>query len=86
MKKPKAPAPTTEELAMRRRQTEELARLDEEENRRVKGLSRMRLGSRSLLGGAVRQATPTASAPKSASSGMASGGAGRGIRGGGAVP
>jgi hypothetical protein len=41
------------EIRMRHRQAEEMARLDEEENRRIKGLARSRLGSRSLLG-AVR--------------------------------
>lgn len=65
--RPKAQAPTTEERAMRRRQTEELARLDDEENRRVKALARQRLGTRSLLGGADRAqsaATTPTTAPR----------------------
>lgn len=52
--KPKQAAPTQEEVYLRQRQTEDLAKLDEEENRRLKGLTRMRLGGRSLLGGAAR--------------------------------
>lgn len=59
--RPKAQQPTTEERAMRRRQSEEVARLDDEENRRVKALARQRLGTRSLLGGADRT-RPTATA------------------------
>lgn len=51
MKKPKAPQATTEEKLLRSRQVEELARLDEEENRRVKGLVRGRMGAGSLLSG-----------------------------------
>ena len=53
--KPKAPKPTAEETLMRQRQVEQLAKLDEEENRRLKGLLRMRLGGRGLLGGAARR-------------------------------
>lgn len=51
MKSPKQPAPTSEEIALRKRQTEDLARLDDEENRRIKGLVRGRLGAGSLLSG-----------------------------------
>lgn len=50
MKKAKAPAPTAEENLLRKRQTEELARLDDEENTRMKRLVRGRLGASSLLG------------------------------------
>lgn len=51
MKSPKAPAPTAEETVMRQRQVGELARLDDEENTRMKRLVRGRLGAGSLLGG-----------------------------------
>lgn len=50
MKRPKAPAPTAQEVQMRDRQAVELARLDDEENTRVKRLIRGRLGAGSLLG------------------------------------
>lgn len=50
MKSPKAPQPTQSEIQLEKRQTEEMARLDEEENRRVKGLVRRRLGGKSLIG------------------------------------
>lgn len=53
MKKPKAPKPTAEETIMRNRQTQELARLDEEENRRKRSIMRGRLGMRSLLSGSA---------------------------------
>lgn len=60
---PKAPKPTAEEKLMRRRQAEELTRLDEEENRRVKSMTRMRLGARSLLGSKPAEtATPSGGA------------------------
>lgn len=51
MKKPKAQPETTEEKVMRSRQVEELARLDDEENTRVKRLVRGRLGAGSMLSG-----------------------------------
>lgn len=51
MKKPKMPAPTEAEIRMRQMQSEELARLDEEENVRLKRLLRSRGGSRSLIRG-----------------------------------
>ena len=68
--KPKRPKPTSEELVMRQRQTEQLARLDEEENRRLKSMTRMRLGGRSLLGskGPNAAAAPSPSAGASPAS------------------
>jgi hypothetical protein len=55
MHKPKAAAPTTEETVLRQRQVDELARLDDEENRRLKVLVRGRssnaLTSRRSAGG-----------------------------------
>lgn len=59
MRKPKAPQPSNEEVVLRQRQIEELARLDEEENTRVKRLVRGRLGSSTLLG---RRGAPKAAA------------------------
>lgn len=49
MKRPKAPQPTAEENVLRQRQVDELTRLDDEENTRVKRLARGRLGAGSLL-------------------------------------
>src|SRR5262245_9955827 len=95
---PGAPEPPEEseaEKQMRSRQLETLAQLDEDENRRVKGLSRMRLGGRGLLGGSMRKRASTgsgsgAAAPSSPAGGSTggprSGGGGGGRRRGGYTP
>lgn len=44
--KSKAPEPTTEEVALRARQMEDLSKLDEEENRRIKGILRSQSSGR----------------------------------------
>lgn len=67
MHRPKQPAPTSEEIALRKRQTEDLARLDDEENRRIKGLVRGRLGAGSLLSGRRSGGSGGAAAPAAAS-------------------
>jgi len=61
MRTPKAPAPSREQEVLQQRQTTELARLDEEENRRIKALTRARIGAGSLL--SARRSVPTSSAP-----------------------
>lgn len=48
MKKPKAPAEPAEAKIMRERQVADLAKLDEEENVRIKRLFRPRVGSRAF--------------------------------------
>jgi len=53
MKSPKTPKPTAEETKMRQRQVEDTARLDDEENVRLKRIARGRSGGRSLLSGSV---------------------------------
>jgi hypothetical protein len=55
MKSPKTPKPSASEEALRQRQREDLARLDEEENVRIKGMLRS-AGGRKLFRGARRSA------------------------------
>lgn len=78
MKRPKQAPPTTEETVMRTRQVEELVRLDEEENTRVKRLVRGRVGAGSMLS-ARRGAAATAGG---GSGGVGGGGGGGGSTGG----
>lgn len=78
MHSPKAPAPTRDEQLMRTRQVEELTRLDEEENRRLKGLTRSRLGGRSLLSGRGSSSGGSKASGKTATAAGASGGSGQG--------
>ena len=53
MKSPKAPKPTADEIRMRDRQRSDLARLDDEQNVRLKRLVRGRTGQRGLLSGSA---------------------------------
>lgn len=48
MKKPKAPKPTEAEIQLQNRQREDIARLDDEENIRLKRGQRARLGGRAV--------------------------------------
>lgn len=82
--KPKQQPPSAEEKALRQRQVNELARLDEEENRRIKRLSRS-IGGRSLLrGGFNVPVGQGAGRPSAASSGGAGSSSGGGYSGGSA--
>lgn len=53
MKSPKAPKPTADEIRMRDRQRSDMARLDDEQNVRLKRLVRGRTGQRGLLSGSA---------------------------------
>lgn len=53
MKSPKAPKPTADEIRLRDRQRSDMARLDDEENVRLKRLVRGRTGQRGLLSGSA---------------------------------
>src|SRR5688572_16067507 len=74
--KPEAPKPTEAEVALESRQREELSKLDDEENVRIKRGTRGRLGTRML---ASRRASPRSSmlgGGASTSAGGSSGGEG----------
>lgn len=62
MKSPKAPKPTEAEIQLQNRQREDTARLDEEENLRLKRGQRARLGGRAVRssGSAYLGAAPAA--------------------------
>ena len=72
MKKPKAPKPSAQEVAMDIRQKRALDEEIGEQEQRFKALARGKLGSASLLGGAPRSRT------EAAMGGRASKGAGAG--------
>ena len=78
MHTPKIPGPTAEETRLRASQVDQLAQLDDDENKRVKRLTRARLGASSLLG---RRAGGSTSAP-SGGGGGSSGGGGYSLPGG----
>ena len=80
MKKPKAPKPTAQEVAMDIRQKQALDEEIGEQEQRFKALARGKLGSASLLGGAPRSRTEAAMGGR-ASKGAAAG-AGRSMLGG----
>jgi len=80
MKKPKAPKPSAQEVAMDIRQKRALDEEIGEQEQRFKALARGKLGSASLLGGAPRSRTEAAMGGR-ASKG-ASAGAGRSMLGG----
>jgi hypothetical protein len=80
MKKPKAPKPTAQEVAMDIRQKQALDEEIGEQEQRFKALARGKLGASSLLGGAPRSRTEAAMGGR-ASKGAAAG-AGRSMLGG----
>jgi hypothetical protein len=80
MKKPKAPKPTAQEVAVTQRQQRALDEEIGEQEQRFKALARGKLGSASLLGGAPRSRTEAAMGGR-ASKGAAAG-AGRSMLGG----
>ena len=80
MKKPKAPKPSAQEVAMDIRQKQALDEEIGEQEQRFKALARGKLGSASLLGGAPRSRTEAAMGGR-ASKGAAAG-AGRSMLGG----
>lgn len=69
MKTPKPPKPTEAEVQLQNRQREDMARLDEEENLRLKRGQRSRLGGRAVRSsgsaylGAAPAGRPSGSAP-----------------------
>lgn len=75
------PDASAAEKQLRDRQAEALAQLDDEENRRIKGLARIRLAGRGLLGGSLRRIASTGSG--SGASASSAGGASSGSLGGG---
>ena len=79
-KKPKAPKPSAQELAVDIRQRRMLDEEIAEQESRFKALARGKLGSVSLLGGAPRSRAEAASGSRSASGSAA--GAGRSMLGG----
>ncbi len=80
MKKPKAPKPTAQEVAIDIRQKKALDEEIGEQEERFKALARGKLGSASLLGGAPRSRSEAAMGGR-ASKGAAAG-AGRSMLGG----
>ena len=80
LKKPKAPKPSAQELAVGQRQQRALDEEIGEQEQRFKALARGKLGSSSLLGGAPRTRTEAAMGGR-ASKGAAAG-AGRSMLGG----
>ena len=80
MKKPKAPKPTAQEVAVTQRQQRALDEEIGEQEQRFKALARGKLGSASLLGGAPRSRAEAAMGGR-ASKGAAAG-AGRSMLGG----
>ena len=80
LKKPKAPKPSAQELAVGQRQQRALDQEIGEQEQRFKALARGKLGSSSLLGGAPRTRTEAAMGGR-ASKGAAAG-AGRSMLGG----
>ena len=89
LKRPKAPKPTAQQLAVERRQSMALDKEIEEQEERQRALARGQLGTRSLLGGVPRSRAEAAGGRAGASPARtmlgAGGGAGgvapRGIRG-----
>lgn len=89
MKSPKAPKPTAEQLAVERRQQVALDKEIEEQEQRLRAVTRSTLGTKSLLSGVPRSRTESAggragAAPARTMLGMGGmGGATRGGAGGG---
>ena len=80
MKKPKAPKPTAQEVAIDIRQKKALDEEIGEQEERFKALARGKLGSASLLGGAPRSRSEAAMGGRSSKGAAA--GAGRSMLGG----
>ena len=80
LKKPKAPKPSAQELAVGQRQQRALDQEIGEQEQRFKALARGKLGSSSLLGGAPRTRTEAAMGGRGAKGAAA--GAGRSMLGG----
>ena len=80
LKKPKAPKPSAQELAVGQRQQRALDQEIGEQEQRFKALARGKLGSSSLLGGAPRSRTEAAMGGRGAKGAAA--GAGRSMLGG----
>ncbi len=74
MKKPKAPEPSAQELAVGQRQQRALDKEVEEQEQRFKALARGKLGSASLLGGAPRSRAEAAAGSRGAKGAGASAG------------
>ena len=74
MKKPKAPEPSAQELAVGQRQQRALDKEVEEQEQRFKALARGKLGSASLLGGAPRSRAEAATGARGARGAGASAG------------
>lgn len=66
MKRPKAPKPTAQDLAVERRQQRALDKEIEEQEERARALARGQLGTRSLLGGVPRSAQERATGGRAA--------------------
>jgi len=66
MKRPKAPKPTAQQLAVERRQSMALDKEIEEQEERQRALARGQLGVRSLLGGVPRTARERATGGRAA--------------------
>ncbi len=77
------PKETADAKALRARQIEDLAKLDEEENRRIKALFLRRSGSRAFRGANTSRGAPANSAGGAAAAGGGSYGGGGGSYGGG---
>ena len=60
MKRPKAPKPTAQQLAVERRQAAALDEEIREQEERFKAMARGKLGTKSLLGGVPRSRTEAA--------------------------
>ena len=83
MKKPKAPKEPADSLALRARQIADLAKLDEEENRRIKALFRGRSGGRAFRSAGGGAGSAVSAARGSGGGGYSGGSGGGGSRGGG---
>lgn len=90
MKRPKAPKPTAQQLAVERRQSMALDKEIEEQEERQRALARGQLGTRSLLGGVPRTARERATGGRTAAAaprtmlGMGGGSRAAGLRRAGA--
>lgn len=90
MKRPKAPKPTAQQLAVERRQSMALDKEIEEQEERQRALARGQLGTRSLLGGVPRTARERATGGRAAAAAprtmLGMGGRAAGPRRGGGSP
>lgn len=77
MKRPKAPKPTAQQLAVERRQSMALDKEIEEQEERQRALARGQLGTRSLLGGVPGMGGQRATADRQTTARTMLGGASR---------